>query len=78
MFDLEEALAYVVKRDGSDLHLKVPSRPLARIHGQLIPLEYYEPMKPEEEVARWRSIADQMGPVGQQLKAMVYDGKVKP
>jgi twitching motility protein PilT len=48
MFDLEEALAYVVKRDGSDLHLKVPSRPLARIHGQLIPLEYYEPMKSED------------------------------
>ena len=48
MFDLEEALTYVVKRDGSDLHLKVPSRPLARIHGQLVPLEYYEPMKPED------------------------------
>ena len=48
MFDLEEALTYVVKRDGSDLHLKVPSRPLARIHGQLVPLEYYDPMKPED------------------------------
>ena len=48
MFDLEEALTYVVKRDGSDLHLKVPSRPLARIHGQLVPLEYYDAMKPED------------------------------
>ena len=36
------------KRDGSDLHLKVPSRPLARINGQLLPLEYYDPMRPED------------------------------
>ena len=27
MFDLHEALAYVVKNEGSDLHLKVPARP---------------------------------------------------
>jgi twitching motility protein PilT len=48
MFDLEEALTYVVRKDGSDLHLKVPSRPLARIHGELAPLEYYDPMRPED------------------------------
>jgi twitching motility protein PilT len=48
MFDLEEALTYVVRKDGSDLHLKVPSRPLARIHGELVPLEYYDPMRPED------------------------------
>ena len=48
MFDLEEALTYVVRKDGSDLHLKVPSRPLARINGQLAPLEYYDPMRPED------------------------------
>jgi twitching motility protein PilT len=48
MFDLTEALSYVVRRDGSDLHLKVPSRPLARINGQLLPLEYYDPMRPDD------------------------------
>jgi twitching motility protein PilT len=44
MFDLHEALRYVVRKEGSDLHLKVPSRPLARIHGRLQPIEEYEPL----------------------------------
>jgi twitching motility protein PilT len=44
MFHLHEALAYVVRGEGSDLHLKVPSRPLARIHGRLGPIEGYEPL----------------------------------
>jgi twitching motility protein PilT len=54
MFDLHDALRYVVRREGSDLHLKVPSRPLARVHGRLEPLEQYEPMRAEdtEGVAR--------------------------
>src|SRR3981081_4431695 len=47
MFDLNEALGLVVRRVGSDLHLKVPARPLARFNGQLEPLEQYpEPLKP--------------------------------
>jgi twitching motility protein PilT len=41
MFDLHEALAYVVNREGSDLHLKVPARPMARFNGSLEPLELY-------------------------------------
>jgi twitching motility protein PilT len=48
MFDLHQALTQVVQCDGSDLHLKVPSRPLARIHGQLEPLEDYGPMSQED------------------------------
>jgi twitching motility protein PilT len=44
MFDLHEALRYVVRKEGSDLHLKVSSRPLARIHGRLSPIEDYEPL----------------------------------
>jgi twitching motility protein PilT len=48
MFDLGEALRYVVGEEGSDLHLKVPSAPLARIHGQLQPIERYEPLKPAD------------------------------
>jgi twitching motility protein PilT len=48
MFDLLQALRYVVRKEGSDLHLKVPSRPIARIHGKLEPIEEYEPLRPED------------------------------
>jgi twitching motility protein PilT len=48
MFVLEDALRYIVEHDGSDLHLKVPSRPLARINGDLTPLSQYECMRPED------------------------------
>jgi twitching motility protein PilT len=48
MFDLHEALQYVVSSDGSDLHLKVPSRPLIRVHGRLEPVEQYDPMGPQD------------------------------
>jgi twitching motility protein PilT len=46
MFDLAEALRYVVSEEGSDLHLKVPSPPLARVHGHLQPIECSEPLQP--------------------------------
>ncbi|HZU40223.1 MAG TPA: type IV pilus twitching motility protein PilT, partial [Solirubrobacteraceae bacterium] len=48
MFVLDEALRYIVEHEGSDLHLKVPSRPLARIHGDLQPVAAYEPMTPAD------------------------------
>src|SRR5947209_10088081 len=48
MFDLHEALRYVVRKEGSDLHLKVPSRPLARIHGQLHPIEEWDPLSAQD------------------------------
>ena len=48
MLDLDEALRYVVEKEGSDLHLKVPSRPLVRIHGRLEAIEPYEPLMPAE------------------------------
>src|SRR3984885_10810893 len=49
MFDLHEALRYVVDNEGSDLHVKVPARPMARFRGQLEPLEQYkDPMTPSE------------------------------
>ena len=48
MLDLDEALRYVVQKEGSDLHLKVPSRPLVRIHGRLEAIEHYEPMTPAD------------------------------
>jgi twitching motility protein PilT len=49
MFHLHEALAYVVSNEGSDLHVKVPARPVARFNGQLEPLEHYpDPLTPAE------------------------------
>jgi twitching motility protein PilT len=60
MLDLHEALALLVRREGSDLHLKVGSRPLGRVHGTLIPFEEYEALKAEdsEEILR-QMLADQ-------------------
>ncbi len=37
MFDVQAALRELVSREGSDLHLKVGSRPLFRVHGHLAP-----------------------------------------
>jgi len=37
-FDVFAVLTELVERGGSDLHLKVPSPPLMRIHGELVPL----------------------------------------
>jgi twitching motility protein PilT len=48
MLDLHEALEYTVKVGGSDLHLKVPARPLARIHGKLQPVLEFGELKPED------------------------------
>jgi twitching motility protein PilT len=48
MFVLNDALRLLVDGGGSDLHLKVPSRPIARIHGQLTPLEQYDPLTSED------------------------------
>jgi twitching motility protein PilT len=47
-FDIDQALRYVVEREGSDLHVKVPSPPMARIHGELRPVESTEPLTPED------------------------------
>ena len=34
-FEIDAALRYVVEREGSDLHIKVDSAPVARVHGDL-------------------------------------------
>jgi twitching motility protein PilT len=44
MFDVHAALQHLVEVEGSDLHLKVPSRPLVRVHGRLAPIEGSEPL----------------------------------
>jgi twitching motility protein PilT len=48
MLDLQEALRYIVKVEASDLHLKVPSRPMARVNGTLRPIEEYDRLRPDE------------------------------
>jgi twitching motility protein PilT len=47
MFDVDLALQHVVSSGGSDLHLKVPSRPVIRRHGKLEPMMDSEPLKPD-------------------------------
>ncbi|MBA3436414.1 MAG: PilT/PilU family type 4a pilus ATPase [Thermoleophilaceae bacterium] len=48
MFDFEQALRRVVEIDGSDLHMKVPSRPLIRRQGKLEPVPDSEALMPED------------------------------
>jgi twitching motility protein PilT len=48
MFDVDSALRYLIQAEGSDLHLKVPVSPMARVHGQLAPLEGEEGLKPAD------------------------------
>jgi twitching motility protein PilT len=46
--DLGALLAHAVERGGSDLHLKVPSRPIVRINGVLAQIPGYEILRPED------------------------------
>ena len=61
MFDIDSALRTLVEREGSDLHVKVDSPPVARMHGELIPLEGFgeltprTPRRPSSEIAEARS-----------------------
>ena len=48
MFDLDAALRETVEIDGSDLHAKVGSPPMARVQGELRPLEGYDVLEPED------------------------------
>jgi twitching motility protein PilT len=48
MFDIDAALMRVIETDGSDLHLKVPSRPVIRRHGKLEAIAGSEPLRPED------------------------------
>ena len=46
--DLGALLAHAVERGGSDLHLKVPSRPIVRINGALAQIPGHEILRPED------------------------------
>jgi twitching motility protein PilT len=58
-FDIDAALRYVAEREGSDLHVKVASPPMARIHGALKPIEDSDSLSEEEtEAALEHILAD--------------------
>lgn len=64
MFEIDAALRILVEREGSDLHLKVGSPPVARMHGELIPLEGFgvlsdsDTEKALHEIAEVRSLTE--------------------
>jgi len=61
MFNIDDALRYLVEREGSDLHVKVPSPPIARIDGQLRPVEGIGPLEPDDTEGALRQILDDPG-----------------
>ncbi len=48
MFDVMPALRELVEKEGSDLHLKVGSAPLFRVHGELLLNESAQPLSAED------------------------------
>jgi twitching motility protein PilT len=61
MYDVDAALRHLIQLEGSDLHLKVPSPPLVRIHGELSPVEGAERMTPADTEAVLRYMLDDQG-----------------
>jgi twitching motility protein PilT len=58
MFDIASALKTLVEREGSDLHVKVDSPPIARMHGELIPLEGFGRLSSEDTEQGFREMAE--------------------
>src|SRR5689334_19142409 len=58
-FDIDAALRYMVEREGSDLHIKVDSPPVARVHGDLWALKGSDQLTPGDTEAALRQIAQQ-------------------
>jgi twitching motility protein PilT len=59
MFDIDQALRTLIEREGSDLHLKVDSPPVARMHGELAHLEGFGTLGPEDTEKAFRDMAEQ-------------------
>jgi twitching motility protein PilT len=70
-FDIDEALRYVVDREGSDLHIKADSPPVARVHGELWALKDSENLSAEETEKALHSIIDE-----ERLAEFDQDGEV--
>jgi twitching motility protein PilT len=58
MFDIATALRTLVEREGSDLHIKVDSPPVARMHGELIPIEGFGKLTAEDTERAFHEIAE--------------------
>jgi twitching motility protein PilT len=58
MFEIDSALRTLVERGGSDLHVKVAAPPTIRLHGELTPLEGYEPLAGEDTEKAFHDIAE--------------------
>jgi twitching motility protein PilT len=73
MFDLNDALRWVVERGGSDLHLKVPAVPLARINGSLQPVAEYAAMSQDDTQ---RVLEEMLGGHGEKLAEFDRDNEI--
>jgi twitching motility protein PilT len=71
-FDLQRALHAVVEHGGSDLHLKVPSRPLIRLRGELTPIEETEPLSPADT----ERVLREMLTASERLAEFARDGEI--
>jgi len=58
MFDIDTALRTLIEREGSDLHVKVNSKPIIRQHGELVYLDGYEPLTQEDTEKAFHEIAE--------------------
>src|ERR671919_954539 len=56
-FDINQALAYMVEREGSDLHIKAEAPPVARVHGDLWAVQGADPLGPSETQKALQEIA---------------------
>jgi twitching motility protein PilT len=56
-FEIDAALRYMVEREGSDLHIKAESPPVARVHGDLWALQGAEPLSPADTEGALKEIA---------------------
>jgi twitching motility protein PilT len=57
-FEIDDCLRYVVENEGSDLHVKIESPPMARIHGELEPIDGLGPLGSEDTEAALRKLID--------------------
>jgi twitching motility protein PilT len=61
MFDIDTALRWMVENEGSDLHVKVPSPPICRLHGELQPVPGAEPLTSEDTESALKHILSDSG-----------------
>jgi len=56
MFEIDAALRWLVENGGSDLHVKVPVQPMARVDGELVPIPGTDPLDADDTEAALRHI----------------------